>query len=142
MICPSAVICPFLAASRRSCRSRTGRTASSIAWRAPDSWFEDFGIGHLTGGRARIELDPDFATTVNTDGYHVFITEYDDHNGLFVTNRTNTGFEVRAKTSASEAAFSYRVVAKRKDIAPARFAKTTLPTRGLEEIKASLAKAG
>jgi len=109
---------------------------------SPDSWFEDFGIGHLTGGRARIELDPDFATTVNTDGYHVFITEYDDHNGLFVTNRTNTGFEVRAKTSASEAAFSYRVVAKRKDIAPARFAKTTLPTRGLGEIKASLAKAG
>lgn len=109
---------------------------------SPDSWFEDFGNGHLTGGRARIELDPDFATTINTDGYHVFITEYDDHNGLFVTNRTNTGFEVRAKTSASEAAFSYRVVAKRKDIAPARFAKTTLPTRGLEEIKASLAKAG
>ena len=61
--------------------------------------------------------------------------------GLFVTNRTSTGFEVRAKTSARTAAFSYRVVARRKDIAPARFAKMTLPTTSLEEIKARLAKA-
>lgn len=107
---------------------------------SPDSWFEDFGFGHLTDGRTQIQLDPDFAATVNTDGYHVFIAEYDDNNGLFVTNRTSTGFEVRAKTSASEAAFSYRVVAKRKDVAPARFAKLTLPA-SLEEIKARVAKA-
>jgi hypothetical protein len=109
---------------------------------SPDSWFEDFGFAHLTGGRVQIQLDPDFATTVNTDGYHVFITEYDDNNGLFVTDRTNTGFEVRARTSASEAAFSYRVVAKRKDIAPARFAKLTLPAGSLDKIKARLAEAG
>jgi hypothetical protein len=108
---------------------------------SPENWFEDFGFGHLTDGRAQIQLDPGFAATVNTDGYHVFITEYDDNNGLFVTNRTNTGFEVRAKTLASEAAFSYRVAAKRKDVAPARFAKLTLPA-SLEEIKARLAKAG
>jgi hypothetical protein len=109
---------------------------------SPDSWFEDFGFGRLTGGQAQIQLDPDFAATVNTDGYHVFITEYDDSNGLFVTNRTHTGFEVRAKTSANEPAFSYRVVARRKDIAPARFAKLTLPAGSLDEIKARLAKAG
>jgi hypothetical protein len=94
---------------------------------SPESWFEDFGFGRLTDGRARIELDPDFAATVNTDAYHVFITEYDDNNGLFVTNRTNTGFEMRAKTSTSRAEFSYRVVARRKDVAPARLAKVTLP---------------
>jgi hypothetical protein len=107
---------------------------------SPDSWFEDFGFGHLTAGQAQIQLDPDFAATIDTEGYHVFITEYDDNNGLFVTNRTSTGFEVRAKTSASEAAFSYRVVAKRKDVAPARFAKAKLPA-SLEEIKARLANA-
>jgi hypothetical protein len=102
---------------------------------SPENWFEDFGSGQLTDGRARIELDPDFATTINTDTYHVFIAEYDDNNGLFVTNRTSTGFEVRAKTSVRTAAFSYRVVARRKDIAPARLAKVTLPTRSVEEIK-------
>jgi hypothetical protein len=107
---------------------------------SPESWFEDFGFGHLTDGQTSILLDRDFATTINTDSYHVFITEYDDHNGLFVTNRTSTGFEVRAKTSMKEVAFSYRVVTRRKDIAAARLAKVDLPTSRLEEIKARLAK--
>ncbi len=109
---------------------------------SPESWFEDFGFAHLTDGHARIHLDPDFVTAVHTDEYHVFITEYDDHNGLFVTHRTNTGFEVRAKTSARDSTFSYRVVARRKDIVAARLAKLTLPTAGLEKIKARLAKLG
>lgn len=95
---------------------------------SPESWFEDFGFGRLTDGRAQIELDPDFAATANTRSYHVFITEYDDNNGLFVTDRSNTGFEVRAKTSVGEATFSYRVVAQRKDIAPARLARVLVPT--------------
>lgn len=105
---------------------------------SPENWFEDFGFGHLTGGQAQVQLDADFAATVNTDAYHVFIAEYDDNNALFVTNRTNTGFEVRAKTSTRDATFSYRVVAKRKDIAPARLGTVTLPT--LEDIKARLAR--
>jgi hypothetical protein len=108
---------------------------------SPESWFEDFGFGRLTDGRAYIQLDHDFATTVDTEDYHVFITEYDDNNGLFVTNRTNMGFEVRAKTTASGAAFSYRVVARRKDIAPARFAELTLPATSLQEVQARVGKA-
>jgi hypothetical protein len=109
---------------------------------SPESWFEDFGFGHLTDGRASILLDRDFAKTVNTNEYHVFISEYDDDNGLFVTNRTSTGFEVRAKTLATDAAFSYRVVARRKDIAPARFAERGVPATSLEEIQVRLAKTG
>jgi hypothetical protein len=105
---------------------------------SPESWFEDFGSGHLTNGRAQIQLDPDFAATVSTDDYHVFIAEYDDNNGLFVTNRTKTGFEVRAKTSTSVAKFSYRVVARRKDIVPARLAKVTLPKARDEAVLARL----
>jgi hypothetical protein len=50
-------------------------------------------------------------------------------------------FEVRAKTTASGAAFSYRVVARRKDIAPARFAELTLPATSLQEVQARVAKA-
>ncbi len=56
----------------------------------PESWFEDFGCGQITNGMARIQLDPDFAATVNTGGYHVFITEYGDNTGLHVTNQTET----------------------------------------------------
>lgn len=35
---------------------------------APEAWFEDFGEGRLTGGRAAIALDPDFAAVVATVG--------------------------------------------------------------------------
>jgi hypothetical protein len=105
---------------------------------SPESWFEDFGFGHLIDGQASILLDRNLATAINTDEYHVFIAEYDDNHGLFVTNRTANGFEVRAKTSARNAAFSYRVVARRKGITPARFAGVTVSGRSLEEIKARL----
>jgi hypothetical protein len=65
--------------------------------------------------------------------FNVFITEYGDNSALYVTNPTNTAFEVRAKKtrgkiSMRKAKFSYRVVAKRKDITAARLEKVTLPT--------------
>ena len=79
-------------------------------------------------GRAEISLDPDFASTVQTDQYHVFITEYDGSNGLYVAARSATGFEVRAGAGAVDASFSYRVMAKRKDIQGARLQEVELPT--------------
>ena len=49
---------------------------------SPESWFEDFGTGHLECGRAEIAIDPDFAALVRLDDYHVFLTQYDQHNDL------------------------------------------------------------
>ena len=96
---------------------------------SPECWFEDFGAGRLLNGEAQIELDPGFASVVAADDYHVFLTEYDDNNGLYVTGRTSTGFGVRAKMSAKAGGmFSYRVVAKRKDVAAPRFEQVALPT--------------
>jgi hypothetical protein len=96
---------------------------------SPDSWFEDFGTGTLANGQAQVRLDPDFAATVHTDDYHVFLTEYDDNNPLYVTERSATGFAVRAKTSTTASGtFSYRVVAKRGDILAPRLEKLTMPT--------------
>jgi hypothetical protein len=54
---------------------------------SPESWFEDFGSGHFVNGEAEVLLDAGFASVVNTDTYHVFITEYDDNNALYVTKR-------------------------------------------------------
>jgi hypothetical protein len=93
---------------------------------SPESWFEDFGVGHLVNGQAQIQLDPDFASTVNTDLYHVFITEYEDNNMLYVTKRTSAGFGVRAKERKANGTFSYRVVAKRKDVAGPRLEPVTV----------------
>jgi len=64
------------------------------------------------------------------DDYHIFLTEYEDNNGLYVTGRTSTGFGVRGKTSPNaRGTFSYRVVAKRKDIVAPRFEEVALPQR-------------
>ncbi len=84
----------------------------------------------LAAGRARVELDPTFAETIDTARYEAFATPRGDCKGLYVTASDATGFEVRelqGGTSAVE--FSWRVLAKRKD-APTghRLATVTAPT--------------
>ena len=84
---------------------------------SPDSWFEDFGKGTLE--------------------YHVFLTGYGMDYPLYVMEQTATGFTVQADRAAALATgkkdgdltgkFSWRVVAKRKDIAGARLAPVTMP---------------
>jgi hypothetical protein len=94
---------------------------------SPESWFEDFGKGQLERGAAEVKIDPDFAVAADTGDYHVFVTGYDQHSDLCVTERTPTGFRVLSKDQTSCAAFSWRVVAKRRDIAGERFEKVTIP---------------
>jgi hypothetical protein len=95
---------------------------------SPENWFEDFGFGELSNGEAKVQLDEGFRSVVNDDAYHVFITEYEDNNGLYVAQRRSTGFLVRTKGPQANGQFSYRVVAKRKDLAAPRFDKVELPT--------------
>jgi hypothetical protein len=95
---------------------------------SPESWFEDFGFGKLVNGQADVQLDAGFSSVVISDAYHVFITEYEGNNALYVTKRTGTGFVDQAKESKANGMFSYRVVAKRKDLAAPRFDKVGLPS--------------
>ena len=97
---------------------------------SPDSWFEDFGFGELSNGEARVPLDPGFSAIVEGEGYHVFITEYEGNNALYVTQRTSAGFVVRATAQTATGTFSYRVVAKRKDIAAPRFEEVQVSGEG------------
>jgi hypothetical protein len=94
------------------------RVVSLYAMESPENWFEDFGSNQLSGGVASIELDATFAQTVSPEmGYHVFITPNGDCEGLFVAQRTATGFEVRElRGGKSNVAFDYRIVAKRKGL--------------------------
>lgn len=97
---------------------------------SPESWFEDFGEGKLTNGRAEVILDPDFAAVIKTGKYHVFVTPYGNSNGLYVTHRSSKGFRVQEQNGGnSNVRFSYRVVAKRKGIKVRRMARVTLPER-------------
>ncbi len=82
---------------------------------SPEAWFEDFGSGSLKSGTHIVNIDPLFAQTINLDvDYHVFLTPLGDCNGLYVTNKTATGFEVRELGGGtSNVSFDYRIIAKR-----------------------------
>jgi hypothetical protein len=106
---------------------------------SPECWFEDFGAARLRRGRARVKLNGDFAAAVRTGSYMVFLTVEGDSCGLYVSRKDKTGFEVReSQDGASSVKFSYRVVAKRKDVDAQRMPKVKLPR--LEKYRA-LAKA-
>ena len=94
---------------------------------SPESWFEDIGEAQLACGRLEVPLDPDFAALVGTDGYHVFLTEYGRHSDLYVAERTPQGFRVEATDATSHARFSWRVMAKRKDIPGPRLEEVAIP---------------
>jgi hypothetical protein len=110
---------------------------------SPEHWFEDFGSARLKRGRATVKLDADFAKVVMLDGYRVFLTPEGDCKGLYVQRKRGASFEVRELQGGnSDAAFSYRIVAKRKDIKRhARFAKFETPALPMPIGKASARKA-
>jgi hypothetical protein len=83
---------------------------------SPEVWLEDFGFGKLAKGTATVNIEALFLSTINTTDvpYHVFVTPLGDCNGLYVTNKTATSFEVRELGGGtSEVEFEYRVIAKR-----------------------------
>ena len=94
---------------------------------SPESWFEDFGRGQLACGQADVTIDPDFAAVVDLNDYHVFLTGYDGQSDLSVCDRTPSGFRVRATGGAGNGDFSWRVVAKRKDVPAPRFETVEVP---------------
>jgi hypothetical protein len=107
---------------------RDGTHRLLYAMESPEAWFEDFGRARLVRGRAQVRLDPMFAGVVQTGGYHVFLTAEGESNGLYVRRRTRVGFEVWERGGGrSSVGFSYRVVAKRKDIPDRRFEKVRIP---------------
>ncbi len=95
---------------------------------SPDSWFEDFGRARLVRGRARVSLDRTFAGVVRTGNYHVFVSPEGLCAGLYVSRRVRNGFEVRElQQGKSTVTFSYRIVARRKDVDAPRFGRVKLP---------------
>jgi hypothetical protein len=121
--------------------TRSDRQGQSFGGRAVPRWItatdlrvgkhrelvRDFGFGQLTDGSAQVVFDDAFSAVVDSDSYHVFLTEYEDNHALYVANRNKNGFTVRAKSGAAAGSFSCRIVAKRKDIAVPRFESVLLP---------------
>lgn len=95
-----------------------GSQRAAYAVEAPESWLEDVGRARLRQGVARVELDPDFAAVSGIgDDYHVFVTPEGPCNGLYVTDRGPSGFDVREQgKGTADISFSYRVMTRRTDV--------------------------
>jgi hypothetical protein len=99
------------------------------AMESPQNWFEDFGQATLVAGEVVVAIEPMFAETVNLTGdYHVFLTPLGGGCTLFVTDKTATGFTVRANEGAGcEIAFDYRIIAPRLEYEGLRLKEAQSP---------------
>jgi hypothetical protein len=104
---------------------QNGREVALYAVESPENWFEDFGSGEMNNGVAWVPLDSSFVGATNaTVTYHVFLTANGDSNGLYVSRKTPAGFEVREHGGgASNVAFDYRIVVKRRGYETIRMAE-------------------
>jgi hypothetical protein len=65
---------------------------------------------------------------VHTDNYYVYLTAQGDTKGLYVAKRSATAFSVvESQGGTSNVSFSWRLVAKRGDVAGTRLAKFSIP---------------
>ena len=87
----------------------------TYSMQSAENWLEDAGTGQMAGGFAHVDLEPIYGATVNTGvEYHVFLTPKGDCMGLYVTNETTRGFDVRELGGGrSSIEFDYRIMAKR-----------------------------
>jgi hypothetical protein len=86
---------------------------------APEALFQDFGTAQLENGKAHIVIDPDLAKNIVVNENHplrVFVQLEGDCAGVYVSNKSATGFDVtEIAGGTSNVAFSYTVVANRAD---------------------------
>jgi len=86
---------------------------------APEILFQDFGVGQLTNGQVRIDLDPLLKGSLFIDNEHplkVYVTLEGECNGIYVTNKTADGFTVKElQGGTSNVSFSWQIVANRAD---------------------------
>ena len=86
---------------------------------APENLFQDYGQGQLVNGRAHVDIDPILASNIVVNANHplrVFVQLEGDCKGVFVENKTGSGFDVvELDGGTSNVAFSYTIVANRAD---------------------------
>lgn len=86
---------------------------------SPEVIFQDYGTGKLTNGKAKIEIDPILQKNILVDEDHplkVFIQLEGECNGVYVTSKSISGFEVvELNNGSSNVSFSYEIIATRAD---------------------------
>lgn len=87
---------------------------------SPEVVLEDYGTGQLERGFAHVSLDSLFSNVIFIDEANplkVFVQVEGDCSGVFVTNKTKEGFDVRElRGGKSHVTFSWHAVATRANI--------------------------
>ncbi len=90
-----------------------------FAAEAPEVLFEDYGTGQLVNGTATINIDPIFSRNIHVSAekpLKVFIQLEGDCNGVYVTNKSASGFTVKElQNGNANVPFSWHIVANRAD---------------------------
>lgn len=96
-----------------------GKLVTMSCPEAPENFFQDYGTGRLVNGRTHINLDPIFAKNIVVNQEHplrVFIQLEGDCKGVYVTNKTQNGFDViELDGGTSNVPFTWTVTANRAD---------------------------
>jgi hypothetical protein len=93
---------------------------------SPESFFEDFGEGSLSGGSATVTMRPDFAALVTASKAVIFLTEYGNLGGLYIAGHDGTSFAIASRNGSAGGSFQYRIVAPRADVQAARLDTVTI----------------
>lgn len=100
-------------------RDENNKERVMVAPESPEALFQDYGIGKLINGYAKVDIDPILAKNIRVDETHpmkVFIQLEGDCKGVYVFNKTATSFEVKElQDGNSNVSFSYQIVAFRAD---------------------------
>jgi hypothetical protein len=107
------------------------RRVQTYSPRSSQPEIEDNGEAQLVNGSSYVRVDPAFANVIDQRTvYSVSITPEGDSNGLFVTQKTLTGFMVHENHAGrSNLAFEYRIVAKPFGSTARRLPMVDIPLR-------------
>ena len=113
----------------------------SYAAQSSSPVLEDVGAGELQNGAARISFDAALARAINRGAtYAVFVSPEGPNRGLYVTQKTSSGFTVMENPGGrSTIPFSYRIVARPYGVQAARLPLSmTAPKADLTRAPAQL----
>mgnify|MGYP003339377344 FL=1 len=86
----------------------------------PEFYFQDYGQAQLVNGRAHVEIDPILAKNVAINEQHplrVFVQLEGDCKGVYVTNKTNHGFDVvELQNGNSNTVFQWSITCNVADV--------------------------
>jgi hypothetical protein len=98
-------------------RDNNGQMHGLACVEAAEILFQDYGSGQLVNGRVHIDIDPLFAQFVMIDEQHpmrVFVQLEGDCKGVYITNKTATGFDViELDGGTSNVTFTWTITANR-----------------------------